>query len=696
MRHSVIVRSALAALLAVALACGAASSRAAAAPPHADDLVQASLYAESASAAPGQTLWLDVHLTVASGWHIYWKNPGDSGLPTTVAWALPPDFAAGNSEFPIPERFAVGPIGNYGYGGAVDLLTPVAVPAGFAGNATAHLGATVDYLVCSEICIPGSAPLSLDLPAGSGAADPAQAARFAAARQKLPLGASFAAQFAVTPQALRLIVPAAAWAGLDHPSAEFFPDADNAIDNAAAGTVEIGASGLTLTLPRSANPNAAVPKSLDGVLVVKGGDGTARGYRISAAEVPVAAGGDAASLFWWQALLFSFVGGLILNLMPCVLPILSLKVLSFAALAESQKRRQHGLAYASGVLLSFAALGGALIALRGAGAAVGWGFQLQSPPVVALLAYLMLAMGLSLSGVAEFGAGFAGYGGRFAERSGLAGAFFTGVLATLVATPCTAPFMGAALGAALVAPPLLALTIFVALGAGLAAPMLAASFVPGVARILPRPGRWMATLKQLLAFPLYATAAWLVWVVIQEVGSESALMALFGLVLVGFAVWAYGRSRLATARARRGGGLLAAAGLAVAVVLAVMLRPASEPAKLAADALPYEAFTPARLAALTAEHKPVFVNLTAAWCLTCIVNERATLDRDAVRDAFAAHHIVALKGDWTRQDPEIARFLQSFGRSGVPLYLLYDGKGSPTVLPQILTQAGIIDAVDRL
>ncbi|HTZ34531.1 MAG TPA: thioredoxin family protein, partial [Stellaceae bacterium] len=286
---------------------------------------------------------------------------------------------------------------------------------------------------------------------------------------------------------------------------------------------------------------------------------------------------------------------------------------------------------------------------------------------------------------------------------GLAGAFFTGVLATVVATPCTAPLMGAALGLALVAPWPLALAIFAALGAGLAAPLLAASFVPGLARLLPRPGSWMALLKQALAFPLYATAAWLVWVLIQEVDAAAALVALFGLVLVGFAVWVYGRSRSAAAPARQAGGGLALVGVAAAAALLAMLSPAAAPAPAttsetaaAHDGLAYQAFTPARLAALNAEHRPVFVNLTAAWCLTCIVNERATLDRSAVRDAFHAHHVVALRGDWTRQDPEIARFLQRFGRSGVPLYLLYDGNGAAKVLPQILTEAGIIDAVDKL
>ncbi len=666
----------------------------AAAPPLVSDLVKPALFAESASIAPGRTLWVDVHLAIASGWHIYWKNPGDSGLPTAIDWALPAGFAAGDIQWPVPERFAVSGIVNYGYAGSTDFLIPIAAPAATPEAAT-HLAASVRYLVCSEICIPGEATLDLDLPAGDGVANPAQAARFAAAREKLPAAAPFAARFAVEPHDLRLIIPAAALAGITKPAAEFFPSADNAIDNAPPPKAEPHAGGLQLLLPKSTNPSAVVPKTLDGVLVLRGADGNARGYLVSAAQTTLSPSDESATVAWWQALGFAFLGGLILNLMPCVFPILSLKVLSFAA-GEAGKRHHHGLAYAAGVLLSFAVLGGTLIALRAGGAAIGWGFQLQSPLVVALLAYLLLAMGLSLSGVAEFGAGVAGIGGRLAGRDGLLGAFFTGVLATVVATPCTAPFMGAALGLALVAPAPLAIAIFVALGAGLAAPLLAASFIPGIARLLPRPGGWMAILKQVLAFPLYGTVAWLSWVAIQEVGPEGALLVLFGLVLIGFAVWVYGRTRFVAPPARRAGGALAAAGLAAAVVITAMLSPASGRASLASDGLAYEPFTAAHLAALNDAHKPVFVNLTAAWCLTCIVNERATLDRGAVRHAFAAHHVVALKGDWTRQDPEIANFLQSFGRSGVPLYLLYDRAGTATVLPQILTEAEVIDAVQKL
>lgn len=343
-------------------------------------------------------------------------------------------------------------------------------------------------------------------------------------------------------------------------------------------------------------------------------------------------------------------------------------------------------------------MGGALLVLRAGGHAVGWGFQLQSPVFVAVLAYLLFAMGLSLSGVAGFGASLAGIGGRLARRSGLPGTFFTGVLATVVATPCTAPFMGAALGFALIAPAAVAIGVFLALGLGLAAPYLLASASPGWQRVLPKPGAWMDFVKQLLAFPLYGTVAWLLWVLIQEVGPGDAFAGLFGLVLIAFAMWVYGQTRLAAPIGRLLGAGLAAAGSVAAILLATSLTSVGDVAAAGTapqEGLQYEPFTKQRLSALESEGKPVFVNLTAAWCVTCLVNERVALDSAAVRKAFAERGVVPLKGDWTNQNPEITGFLQQFGRSGVPLYLLYTGKGEPVVLPQILTAATVVDALGK-
>ena len=663
------------------------------------DPVKAELVADTGSIVPGNTFWVDLHLAIAPGWHTYWRNPGDSGLPTEIAWKLPRGFQAGAIVWPVPERFVVVAIGNYGYAGSADLLVPIGAPADLKPGDTAHLAATATWLVCSQICIPGSADLALDLPVAASPAPPAPTvtARFAAARRRLPTDADFTTRFAVSRDELRLSVPADAVAG-EHVTASFFPFDDNVVDAAAEPRTERHPDGLDLVLRRATGPTSRLPATLAGVLVVHDRSGAARAYTIAAPQKAASALTGNTQVGWWQALLLAFVGGAILNLMPCVFPILSLKLLGLAAAIHRAEERRHAAGYAAGVIVSFALLGGMLLLLREGGAAVGWGFQLQSPIVVALLAYLLFAMGLSLSGVAEFGVGLTGLGGGYAARSGIAGAFTTGILATIVATPCTAPFMGTALGFALIAPAPLGLAVFVAIGGGLAAPVVLAALLPGIARLVPQPGPWMVWFKRLLAFPLYATVAWLLWVLLQEVAPANACLVLVGLVAVGFAVWIYGRTRLAAPQARRLGSGIAAAGTAAALVIAVMLTPAgpSGAAAVTAGGLGYERFTPARLARLEDEHRPVFVNLTAAWCLTCLVNERTTLDSDAVRRAFSNRHIAALKGDWTRQDPAITAFLLQYGRSGVPLYLLYDKKGRPTVLPQILTEASMLDALGKI
>jgi thiol:disulfide interchange protein DsbD len=667
------------------------------------DPVSAKLVPERGTVAPGTTLWVDLHLDIAPGWHTYWRNPGDSGLPTEIAWTLPSGFAAGDIRWPVPERFVTGGIGNYGYSRAVDLLVPIAVPQQLEPGTEARIAADASWLVCAEICIPGEAKLAFSLPVGAAPVepDPSTTALFAAVRSHVPTPAGFAAGFSVGGEEIRLIVPAEASAGLDRPAASFFPLDPNVVDVAAEPKPERRGDGIDLVLRRATGPTAAPPgERLGGVLVLRGADGVERAYSIEARPAAAPPVEDGNMLPWWQALLFALLGGIALNLMPCVFPVLSLKLLSLAGPGAEAEHRHHGIAYAAGVILSFVLLGGALLILRAGGAAIGWGFQLQSPLVVCLLAYLLFAMGLSLSGVAEFGVGLGGLGSRFAGRGGVVGAFATGVLASVVATPCTAPFMGAALGFALLAPAPLALAIFIALGIGLAAPLALAGLIPAIARLVPRPGAWMGIFKQLLAFPLYGTVAWLIWVLIQEVGPEGALSALFGLVFVGFAVWVYGVTRFTGPTARRLGAGLAAAGLAAALIVAATASPTGARPRGAAAAarggLGYEAFSTARLSALASEHRPVFVNLTAAWCITCLINERATLDNSAVRHAFAEHRVVALKGDWTRQDAEITAFLQKFGRTGVPLYLLYDGSGRALVLPQILTEATVLSAIGKL
>ena len=596
------------------------------APPPPASLVKAGLIAETGSIAADATLWVDLHLEIEPGWHVYWRNPGDSGLPTALDWTLPDGFAAGPMLWPVPEHFVQNGIGNYGYAGRADLLVPIKAAKNVAAGQTVRLAAEASWLVCADICIPGGAKLSLSLPVESqpAAADPAAAPLLAAARSRLPQPARFETRFEARARDYRISVPATALAGLNNPTGAFFPFDGTLIDAAAEPEIAIRDAGLEMTLRKAAQPpgaqSAAAPATLDGVLALRGEGGAERAFEISAN--PIASALPKADIVWWRALLLAFAGGIVLNAMPCVFPILSLKLLSLARQAHGHRAEQiaHGLAYTAGVLASFAALGGGLLALRAGGQAVGWGFQLQSPIFVAALCYLLLAMGLSLSGVAGFGLAFGNAGGRLAAGAGTAGTFFTGVLATVVATPCTAPFMGAALGFALIAPPAVAIGVFLALGLGLSAPYLAASLAPGWQRVLPRPGPWMEFVKQLLAFPLYGTVAWLLWVLIQEVGPGDAFGALLGLVLVGFAVWIYGRTRLSAPLGRRLGTGLAAAGGGAALFLAASLNVAGPGAATAAagprDGLAYETFTTQRLAALEAAGKPVFVNLTAAWCVT--------------------------------------------------------------------------------
>ncbi|MDP4003189.1 protein-disulfide reductase DsbD [Methylobacterium sp. NEAU K] len=676
------------------------------------DLVRSSLLAEPAAVAGAQPFTLAVRMQVKPGWHVYWRNPGDSGLPPEVTWTLPAGFNAGAIRWPAPKRIPIATLMNYGYEGEVTLLVPVTPPPSLDPADPVRIRAKLTYLVCETECVPGSADLALTLPVGEPRPDPANAALFDRARAVLPVPAIWPLRLSSLGDTLRLDISAPGLKPETVRGAAFFPYSETAIDNAATQVMTVDESGLHLTLARS-NPAEAAPTALPGVLIVEEAtdSGTSRlafaygdepvlpaptASGEAAAAPPVATAFDALTLATAAGL--AFLGGLILNLMPCVFPVLSIKVLGLVRHAgESAARvRLHGLAYTAGVLASFLGLAALLIALKGGGAAIGWGFQLQSPPVVAALAYLLLAMGLSLSGTFHLGGRITGFGDGLARRSGLNGSFFTGVLATLVATPCTAPFMGAAVGFALTQSAGVALAVFASLGLGLALPFLALTLWPPALRALPRPGAWMDTLKQVLAFPVYATVAWLVWVLAQQVDAGGLLAALIGLVLVGFSAWAWEHGRGAGPRAGRvAQGLAVLTLVAVAAVALTLDHNRARPAaQAAADGV--EPFTQARLDALVNERRPVFVNLTAAWCITCAVNETTSLSTKAVRAAMANRGVTYLKGDWTNQNPEITRLLEKHGRSGVPLYLLFAGTGVPQVLPQILTEGTVLAALEVL
>jgi len=668
----------------------------------ATDNVETFITLETQGVAPGQTVWAALTQNIRPHWHTYWINPGDSGIPTEIKWTLPEGWKADAITWPAPQRFPIGPLVNFGYADQVHLLVPLTVPANAVPGQAVTLDAKVDWLVCEDICIPESADLSIAVPvvAGTAAVEPDAAPLFTKARASLPVPSPYAATLSPGDKAHRLTLAAP---GLDKGKISdvfFFPHDYKVAASNEAQKLTLGADGLTLSLV----PGGALPAGpVTGVLTfMEELDGqSVRHAFVLEASVGAAgpATGGEGQTSWATALLLALLGGAVLNLMPCVFPVLSMKALALLQHGPSHARR-HGLAYTAGVLACFGVVAGALIALRAGGAAIGWGFQLQDPLVVAILAYVMLLLGLSLSGVFTLGGSVMGVGQGLAGRDGLAGSFFTGVLATVVATPCTAPFMGTALGFAITQPWPVALSVFLALGLGMALPFLALSFSPALLTRLPRPGLWMERVKQGLAFPLYASAAWLVWVLSIQAGPAALATVLAGMVAIAFAAWVYGQTRLSGGAGRTIGSLLAVLALGGAVAGAGTARTVPVPEQTA-GAKPassdYQPWTAEKQAELTGQGKPVFVNFTAAWCVTCLVNERTSLSTDAVKAAMKAKGVAYLKGDWTNRDATIARVLESHGRSGVPLYLVFlPGKSEPVILPQILTEGIVLEALSGL
>ncbi len=653
--------------------------------------VHARLIAERDAVAPGATVTVALELATRPGWHTYWLNPGDAGAPTEIKWTLPPGWRAGPIQWPAPRTEAVGPLMDYGYEGKPWLLIDVTAPKD-APPGTVTLTAQASWLVCAEICVPEDATLALPLNVGDAAlpSDPA----FAAARAQLPVKSPWPMRYAAG-TTLDLFVEAAPLAGAHPAKAEFFPLAPGMVKGIAPQSLGFADNGVVLRM----QPGKKTGGALDGVLVLTSSDGSKQALEVHAlpGPVPQASFGGRGETSLWLALVFAFLGGLILNLMPCVLPILAMKALALAGHGGGGRHAaREGIAYGLGAILSFAALGGALVALRAGGAAIGWGFQLQEPVAVAGFALLIFAVGLNLSGAFEL-PGFGG-GDALTRRGGLAGAFFTGVLAVAVAAPCTAPFMAAALGYALTQDAATALAVFAALGVGFAAPFMAIGFSPRLLALIPKPGPWMLYLKQALAFPMYGASIWLVWVLANEAGADAVAAVLAAMTAFALAVWIWTASRSAGPRGR-GFGTLATlvAFIAALALLATLLRGASVPPALSRageSAIPHQPYSAARLAALRAQHRGVFVDATAAWCITCLVNERVAFSSGKVAEAFARRNVAYLIADWTRRDPEITKLLEAHGRDGVPLYLYYaPGAADAQVLPQILTEGEVLKTV---
>ncbi|RZU29060.1 protein-disulfide reductase DsbD family protein [Edaphobacter modestus] len=647
---------------------------------------------DSQTIAPGGLLQAGLHLTPEDHWHVYWINAGDSGQPPRVTWDLPDGITAGAMQFPAPTRLPLGPLTDFGYENSV--IFPIQINA--ASNVKprpAHLGASVRWLVCREICVPGKAQLGLDVTVGPGA----QATRNAVLSQavasipkQLPAGMN--AKVIAGKQDMVVVLAT----GISQSHAEFYPYDSGQIVNAANQVSEPLPDGVSIRLKR-AEDLTTLPDRLHGIVTL--GNGTA--FEVQAAvapgEVPIKNKENSSTrqgtpLTAIGAIALAFVGGVILNLMPCVFPVLFLKGLALVSVSGEERRqlRAHGAIYTAGILVSFWAIVATLLVLRAGGSQAGWGFQLQSPVFVVLLASGLFFFSLSLAGQFDIGLSLTSAGGGLAQKSGFAGTFFTGVLATVVATPCTGPLMGVAIGFALTQSPTMTFAIFSALALGLAAPYLLLSFQPQLSRLLPRPGAWMETFKQATAAVFFLTVIWLTYVYGRLfISGTNATLSVYriSMLLACFLALAIAGWCLGKWPAQRKGTIAA-----TLIALLGLYLPLHRPKDIVAEWQPYskQALEQAR-----ATGHPVFIDFTAAWCLSCQVNERLVLRSKEVQDEFAARHMTLLKADWTQYDPQITTILTELRRSGVPTYVLYQASAdtSPHVLPELLTKSVVLDAL---
>jgi thiol:disulfide interchange protein/DsbC/DsbD-like thiol-disulfide interchange protein len=652
--------------------------------------------------AAGQPLWLGLQITHQPEWHTYWKNPGDSGLSTVLEWTLPAGVTAGEIAWPTPKKIPIGNLANYGYEGTVLLPVPLTVAPGFKDEQLS-VRLKASWLVCRRECIPQEGEFVLNVPARSSYA--AQGAAFDAARKASPQALTGGSGQATPEDKLLRVSVTGLPSNLQGKALEFFPETTGVTE--PAGVITQGWQGgvWTAQVPLSALRSES-PTLMPVVLALANGSQGTQAWRIELpvqgqwpAVAPVAAVSPALEAAlkanlnqatpaplgaWLLALLGAFVGGLILNLMPCVFPVLAIKMVGFVQVKDPAARLRSGTAYTAGVVLSFLALGGLLLVLRAAGEQLGWGFQLQSPAVVAGLALLFTLLGLNLAGLFEFGQLLPSRLAGLQAKSPTVNDFLSGVLATAIASPCTAPFMGASLGLAVGLPPLQALAVFAAIGLGMALPYALASALPAVARVMPRPGPWMVGFRQLMAFPMFATVVWLVWVLGQQSGIDGAGALLGLLVLLALLVWAFtlqGRPRT----------LAVAAVLALnawawwaAGALLVTLLPAGPTATVAATER-WQPWAPGRVAELNAQGRSVMVDFTAAWCVTCQYNKKTALANSAVLADVDAKKVALLRADWTRRDPAVTAALRELGRSGVPLYVIYAPGRAPVLLSEILS-----------
>lgn len=653
------------------------------------------LVTETGTIAPNHDFLAGLHFILDPGWHVYWINAGDAGLPPRVEWQLPAGVTAGDLQFPAPQRLPLGPLMDFGYENEVLLPVPMHAGNSVQPGSKETLRGNLHFLVCRTVCIPGQADLehTISVAAQPGAPDPGTEPLFLAAERHLPSSLPANASVSVTQTKAAFIV--ALQTGHRIASAEFYPFDQNVIANAAPQKIEPLADGIRITIPK-AQGLQQVPAQLHGLIKLP--DGTAYQFTSAVTSAPIAPHKSGGSLL--RVLGLAFLGGLILNLMPCVFPVLFIKGLSLVqSSGEERKRlRAHGAMYTLGILVSFWIIVSLLLLLRAGGSHLGWGFQFQSPYFVAVMALLFFFLGLSLAGQFEIGLSVTSVGGELAQRGGYSGSFFTGVLATVVATPCTAPFMGAAIGFALSQSAIITFAVFTFLALGLAAPYVLLTLQPAWTRLLPKPGAWMEYLKQAVSIPIFIAVIWMVWVFAQVGGGNGVAALLAGMLVTAIAGWVLGHWPAKWASAIVAILLLIAA-IALPSFAAKQFRHSAGTRSQISDAgMVWQPFSPKQLSIYRAQGKPVFVDFSAAWCLSCQVNERVVLDRPDVEEAFRKSGVVAMRADWTNHDDTITAALQQLGRSGVPTYALYSGGAdtAPALLPEVLTPGIVFDALKKI
>jgi thiol:disulfide interchange protein/DsbC/DsbD-like thiol-disulfide interchange protein len=692
-----------------------------------DRPVEVEILSASRAVAPGETMWVAIRLKPTKGWHTYWRYAGDVGSAPSVVWNLPSGWKAGQIVWPTPHRMSSPPLASYGYKRELVLATPIEVPRSAQVGSTVNIAGRITWVVCDEECVSDEVDLSVTRPvAASPVIDPVVTTAIEWEQQRAPLAqGDWTVRAAVDSSDLILLArpSSGSFAGATLPT-DFFIDTAGVIDHAAPVRVRWTDSLIELRIKRSQYANGS-PTRVGG-LVIFGktdsiGSGDNRAFEISApvdqsvADARVALGLNAlesgttnvkALMF---AALFGLLGGTLLNLMPCVLPVLSIKLFGVAEMASQSgaAAKRHAMWFVTGVLLSMWALVGVLLALRAAGNEIGWGYQMQSPVVVSLLALVMLVAALNMAGVFTIGP----IGGRLlsvADRqSGPMQDILSGALVVLLATPCSAPFISSAAGYALTHGVVPSFTVFTAIALGLTWPVVLIAFAPSFQRRVPRPGPWMLTLRQFLVFPLLASAAWLTWVVGRQAGVDVMGVLLAAMTIVSLALWLYGKVAYSERASTRYGGIAAAGGVfavavGFAVVTAMNAKPVAAPSTTVAEgttgSLAWQPFTDSTLRVARASGVPVMLDVTADWCLTCKLNERVAFASERVRVALDSGNVRLLKADWTNRSPEITRLISGFGRSGVPVVVLYPPgeKSEPVVLPTLLTPGIVIEALELM